>query len=154
MSLSELFDRFRASVSDGDSTHRTTSNAQADAASTGPTVIFHDVSPGQRCLDDARILEAKIKGQVEEEKKKRAEDERKRAEIEAPHRRLLTKHRDLVGKFLEIAERKVGVLDDYGDENWDALPQEIHKCLTKIAQREQSIDLSKTSPKPQSNRES
>jgi hypothetical protein len=107
----------------------------------------------QRLLDDARILEAKFKKQAEEERKNRAEDEWKRAEIETPHLRLLTKHRDLVGKFFEIAERKVGVLDDYGDENWDALPQEIHKCLTKIAQREQSIDVSKFSPKPQTYRE-
>ena len=33
---------------------------------------------------------------------------------------LLAKHRGLTDKFLEIAERKVGVVDDYG-ENWDAL---------------------------------
>jgi hypothetical protein len=32
----------------------------------------------------------------------------------------LAKHRGRTDKFLEIAERKVGVVDDYG-ENWDAL---------------------------------
>lgn len=39
----------------------------------------------------------------------------------------------LVDKFLEITERKVSLLDDYGDENWDALPKEIEKVLLKIA---------------------
>jgi hypothetical protein len=67
----------------------------------------HDLSPGQRLLHDARILEARLK--------KQAEDERKRAKAEARYGSLLTKHRDLVDKFLAIAERKVSVLDDYGD---------------------------------------
>jgi hypothetical protein len=34
---------------------------------------------------------------------------------------LLFSSLDLVEKFLEIAERKVSVLDDYGYENWEAL---------------------------------
>jgi hypothetical protein len=75
----------------------------------------HDLSPGQRLLHDARILEARLKKQAEDELKKRAEDERKRAKAEARYGSLLTKHRDLVDKFLAIAERKVSVLDDYGD---------------------------------------
>ncbi|HVS89939.1 MAG TPA: restriction endonuclease [Candidatus Acidoferrum sp.] len=54
--------------------------------------------------------------------------------------RLIERHRDLVDKFLEIAERKVSTLDDYGEENWDALPREIDTCLSKIAKR-QGIDL-------------
>jgi hypothetical protein len=33
-------------------------------------------------------------------------------------------HSTLVDKFLEITERKVSLLDDYGDENWDALPKD------------------------------
>jgi len=40
----------------------------------------------------------------------------------------------LVEKFLEIAERKVSLLDDYGDENWDALTKEIEVILSKVAQ--------------------
>jgi restriction system protein len=48
----------------------------------------------------------------------------------------LAENKDLVDKCLEIAERKVSVLDDYGDENWDALPKEVDICLRKIAQRE------------------
>jgi len=42
-------------------------------------------------------------------------------------------HTALVDKFLEITERKVSLLDDYGDENWDALPKEIDTCLLKSA---------------------
>jgi Restriction endonuclease len=49
---------------------------------------------------------------------------------------ILTKHKDLVDKFLEIAERKVSIIDDYGDENWDVLPIEIMSCIKKISQRE------------------
>jgi vacuolar-type H+-ATPase subunit E/Vma4 len=89
---------------------------------------------------------------AEEQRKKGPEDERKRADEERKRAGLptlkvfLTKHRDLVDKFLDIAERKVSVLDDYGDENWNVLPEEIHKCLTKIAAREKWIDISKASP--------
>jgi hypothetical protein len=49
---------------------------------------------------------------------------------------LLAKHRGLVDKFLEIAERRVGVVDDYGDENWDALEKEVDRCVLKIAKIE------------------
>jgi len=43
------------------------------------------------------------------------------------------RHRELLDRFLEITERKVSLLDDYGDENWDALPQEIERLLLKTA---------------------
>jgi len=49
---------------------------------------------------------------------------------------LLTKHRGLIDKFLEIAERKVNIVDDYGDENWDALEKEVERCVLKIAKIE------------------
>ena len=49
---------------------------------------------------------------------------------------LLQRSQDLVDKFLEIAERKVSVLDSYGDEQWDVLPDEVLLCMKKIAQRE------------------
>jgi hypothetical protein len=84
-----------------------------------------------------------------EEERIRAEEERKRIEVELQFGSFLTKHHYLVEKFFEIAERKVSVLDDYGEENWDALPLEIHQCLTRLAKREQSIDVSRISPKAQ-----
>jgi hypothetical protein len=46
------------------------------------------------------------------------------------------RNQDLIAKFLDIAERKVSLTDDYGDENWGALPNEIDVCMSKIAQRE------------------
>ncbi len=50
--------------------------------------------------------------------------------------KMLSTNKDLVEKFLEITERKVSVLDDYGDEQWDVLPQEIMKFLKKLNERE------------------
>jgi HJR/Mrr/RecB family endonuclease len=68
--------------------------------------------------------------QKHEAKKKEAEEQQALA-----RRRLYEANSDLIGKFFEIAERKVSVIDAYGEENWDALPQEIATCLTKIAKR-------------------
>jgi len=42
-------------------------------------------------------------------------------------------HSALVDKFREITERKVSLLDDYDDENWDALSKEIETLLLKTA---------------------
>ena len=52
---------------------------------------------------------------------------------------ILSANRDLVDKFMEIAERKVSVLDDYGDEQWDSLPGEIAKVLRKLNERERLV---------------
>jgi hypothetical protein len=46
-------------------------------------------------------------------------------------------HKELLNTFLEIAERKVSILDDHGDENWDALPKEIERLLLKTAKLDQ-----------------
>jgi hypothetical protein len=69
------------------------------------------------------------------------------AELEKQAEAVLSRNSDLVNKFLEIAERKISILDEYGDEDWDSLPDEIRKCLTKIAEREPSFDISKVDPK-------
>jgi len=51
------------------------------------------------------------------------------------------RHKELLDRFLEITERKVLVLDDYGDENWDALPKEIARLLLKTAKADkENID--------------
>lgn len=84
---------------------------------------------------------------MEREVQRRAEAQA--AEFKKQTDAVLTKNSDLVDRFLEIAERKVSVLDDYGDENWELLPEEIHKCLIKIAKREQSINVTRISPKAQ-----
>lgn len=71
--------------------------------------------------------------------KQKEQAEQKRLE-DLKHEELLARNQDLIDKFLEIAERKVSVLDDYGDEQSDALPDEVKLCLKKIVQREGLID--------------
>jgi hypothetical protein len=48
----------------------------------------------------------------------------------------LSQNRKLVDRFLEVADRKVSMLDDYRDEKRDALPKEIQTCLLKFAKTE------------------
>lgn len=50
--------------------------------------------------------------------------------------RILKKHDDLVQKCFEITERKVSVVDDYGEENWSELPEQLNRMGLKIAERE------------------
>ena len=77
--------------------------------------------------------------------RERKEEERKRYEIQrakeaendaAETERLWTQHKDIIEKFLEITERKVSVIDDYGDESWSLLRKQIQECLIKIGERE------------------
>ncbi len=49
---------------------------------------------------------------------------------------LLARYADLVNTFLAIAERKVSVLDEYGDERMFLLPNLVDDCVAKIAGRE------------------
>jgi hypothetical protein len=71
--------------------------------------------------------------------KQKEQAERERLE-DLKREELLARNQDLVDKFLEITERKVSVLDDYGDEHWDALPHEVKLCIKKIVQRERLVD--------------
>ena len=66
-------------------------------------------------------------------------EQQSRARIEAfvdKAESVFARNIELIEKFLEITERKVSILDEYGDENWKALPAEIRSCLKKIADRE------------------
>ena len=92
--------------------------------------------------DDHDLLpRARMQQEAQRQAELRAAEFKKQADT------ILTKNSDLVDRFLEIAERKISILDEYGDENWDALPDEIHKCLTKIAKREPPFDVSKLDSK-------
>ena len=88
-------------------------------------------------LELARYLEDLFQRQYSSLKQ-----EQQRADQQAMERRYeeyeqwFSRHRSLVEKFLEIADRKVSSLDDYGDEKWDALPKEVYMCLLKIARTE------------------
>jgi hypothetical protein len=65
--------------------------------------------------------------------KKKEEDDKKTEQLGLG---LLDRNKDLVEKFFEIAERKVSIVDEYGDENLEALPTEMDLCLRKIGDRE------------------
>jgi Restriction endonuclease len=69
------------------------------------------------------------------EKTNTLQQEQERQQTAAQRKKFFDDNWDLISKFLEIAERKVSILDEYGEENWDALPQEIATVLFKIAKR-------------------
>ena len=69
------------------------------------------------------------------QKQETVREEKVRQQTLAHRRKYFDDNWDLVTKFLEIAERKVSMLDEYGEESWDALPQEIVTVTLKIAKR-------------------
>jgi hypothetical protein len=80
--------------------------------------------------------------------------ERVQAQIEKQAEQLLVKHHNLVQAFYQIAERRVAVLDEYGEESWRTLPKAILECVCKVGDRE-GIDqrtirdlLKESTPKP------
>lgn len=77
---------------------------------------------------------------LEEKREREAFERFEREELEEVRRyeEFFQKNKDIVEKFLGIAERKVSVLDEYGDENWDVLPEEIEICLQKLEKRARS----------------
>lgn len=85
---------------------------------------------------DKRHKELKAKEKIQQEKQEKQDAQR----MEKSSQEFFERNKDLIDKFLEVAERKVSVIDDYGDENWDVLPKEINACLAKIARRE-GVDL-------------
>lgn len=103
-----------------------------------------DIAPGYQYLykwrqrtdipDEYRRLTDYLKTDFQ----KRADEltKSKDEQIALKAEKILSDNGDLVEKFLELAERKVSVLDDYGDEQWNALPEEITKFLRKLDQRQ------------------
>jgi Restriction endonuclease len=95
-----------------------------------------EASERRRAEREERERQLEIERQERERREAIEELERLRLEEKERERtELWTASEGLIQKFLDIAERKVSILDDYGDENWDALPQEIDYCLIKIAKR-------------------
>jgi HJR/Mrr/RecB family endonuclease len=74
----------------------------------------------------------------------RLERERQQLEIEAKMRALQENYASLLSSFYEVAERKVSLRDDYGEERWDALDKEIETVLHKIATKENCTDFSRS----------
>ncbi len=52
------------------------------------------------------------------------------------YEKLKNKNAEIIKQFYEIVERKVSLVDDYGEENWDSLPKEIDNLIYKIAKKE------------------
>lgn len=69
------------------------------------------------------------------QRKREEREERNKQRVKKVADNLLDTFADLVTRFLQVAERVVGKLDAYGDENWKSLPKEIHRCIEKIAER-------------------
>src|SRR5208283_3448710 len=88
-------------------------------------------------LELAQYLQGRFQNRYAElrQEKQKADQCAKERRYEQ-YKEWLSQNRRLVDRFLEVADRKVSLLDDYGDEKWDALPKEIQTCLLKFAQNE------------------
>lgn len=53
---------------------------------------------------------------------------------------LKERYAGLISKFYEVCERKVSLLDDYGDEQWSSLEKELDLVIQKIATKEEHTD--------------
>jgi restriction endonuclease Mrr len=95
----------------------------------------------QNYKDLAKTVENLFKKQLtdlEAEADRKQEEQRLADEKESmmQAKNLCNENKVLIEKFFDIAERKVSILDDYGDERWDALPLEINSVLRKILQKD------------------
>ena len=102
-------------------------------------------------VSDAEIVEVdeKVREEIKrtaQEKKREVQENRKKAQemrrlLErrkiAKLERIFTAHSGIIDKFFEISYRKVSVIDEYGDEDWSVLNDEILKCIFKIVQQSQ-----------------
>jgi len=85
----------------------------------------------------AQYLQGRFQNRYAElRQEKQKADQRAKERRYEQYKEWLSQNRRLVDRFLEVADRKVSLLDDYGDEKWDALPKEIQTCLLKFAQNE------------------
>jgi hypothetical protein len=88
----------------------------------------------QNWVELAEEIRGKISSRIKElEDIKSAERE---LETKKQMTDLMEKHQGLLDQFNEIAYRKVTTIDDYGEENWEALDKEIYILLSKIGKKE------------------
>jgi hypothetical protein len=106
---------------------------------------YDRVRARKRRVDEAQRRAEEAQRRADELAKQRADEEMRRAdEIRAEFNMIveqttaiIERNKGLIDRFLAITESMVSILDANGDENWDALPDEITICLKKIAKREQ-----------------
>ncbi len=93
-------------------------------------------------LKDELLRRFKLRYEELGEIKKKQDDEaqeKTKMILDEKGQKFLSKHKELIDKFFEITERKVSIIDDYGDENWDALNEEIQSLLIKIAKNDSEM---------------
>jgi len=98
----------------------------------------YGVGTNQTSFDAGRSVGQSARKLKERERETAAQSarERKAQEAEAKMRILQEKYSTLINAFYEVAERKVSLRDDYGDEQWDALGKEVGRVLAKIGTAE------------------
>lgn len=64
------------------------------------------------------------------------EEQKKKDKIHSNLENLKTRYQDWIKQFYEVAERKVSVIDEYGQENWNAFTKELDSFIKKIALKE------------------
>lgn len=73
------------------------------------------------------------------EEARRAEAAREWERADAHAKELLEREAPLVRRFIEVAGRKVRLLDEYGDENLGALDEETTRVLAKLKKKHPAI---------------
>lgn len=61
-------------------------------------------------------------------------------QLEQTTSNLKEKYSDYIAQFYEVAERKVSILDEYGEENWGAVQKELSNLIIRIAKKEGHTD--------------
>src|SRR2546422_2878949 len=64
---------------------------------------------------------------TKESERRRVEEvkQREEARFEVQYVKWVCNHSETISEVMEVTERKVSVVDEYGDENWDAVQKEI-----------------------------
>ena len=87
-------------------------------------------------------LSEQIKHFFSERKEQLEEEQEAKEELKKKEKvsNISSKYDELFNQFKEVAYRKVSTIDDYGEENWDALEKEIDVVITKVAKKEGHTD--------------
>lgn len=78
-----------------------------------------------------KLFQEEVDKQKREAEAIRVEEVQKRVQVN-----FIAKYTQVFEQFYVVAERKVSLRDDYGDELWDVLDKEIETVLRKIWQKE------------------
>ena len=114
-----------------------------------------DESAREQRAKGRAAIQARIDALTKEQDERKAIAEKMTVRLNVPlvvppiPRPLQDKYAGLIKHFYEIAERKVSLRDEYGDENWEVLDKEIGTVIKKIAQKEgvyQQSDRRKNNP--------